>query len=89
MTDHKELVSLVPEQNGSNAVIDACKHCLGYVKTFTMLQGSPPAKIMLDDLASVALDVAALDQGYRRPQGAGYTVNVSVTDSGAKRRLFA
>ena len=40
MTDHEELVSLVPEKNGSNAVIDACKRCLGYVKTFTTLQGS-------------------------------------------------
>jgi len=89
MTDHEELVSLVPEKDGSNAVIDACKRCLGYVKTFTTLQGSPPAKIMLDDLASVVLDVAACEQGYRRPQGAGYSVNVSVTDNGATPRLFA
>jgi hypothetical protein len=44
MTDHNELVSLVPEKSGSNSVIDACKRCLGYVKTFTTLQGSPPAK---------------------------------------------
>jgi FdhE protein len=78
MTDHEELVSLVPEKNGSNAVIDACKRCLGYVKTFTTLQGSPPAKVMVDDLASVDLDIAALEQGYRRPEGVGYSLDIVV-----------
>ena len=89
MTDHDELVSLLPEKNGANAVIDACRRCSGYVKTFTTLQGSPPAKIMLDDLASAVLDVAALEQGYRRPQGAGYALNVTVTDNGAGQRRVA
>jgi FdhE protein len=78
MTDHNELVSLVPEKSGSNAVIDACKRCLGYVKTFTTLQGSPPVKVIVDDLASVDLDIAALDLGYLRPVGAGYTLDVGV-----------
>ena len=50
MTDHEELVSLVAEKSGSNAAIDACKRCLGYVKTFTTLQGSPAANVMVDDL---------------------------------------
>jgi FdhE protein len=88
-TDHNELVSLVPEKSGSNSVIDACKHCLGYVKTFTKLQGSPPAQVLLDDLASVDLDVAALEQGYKRPQGIGYSLDVTVTDNSAARRFFA
>jgi FdhE protein len=78
MTDHEELMSLVPEKSGSNAVIDACKRCLGYVKTFTTLQGSPPAKVMVDDLASVDLDIAALEQGYRRLAGAGYALDITI-----------
>ncbi len=81
-TDHKELVSLVPEKSGANSVIDACKHCLGYVKSFTRLQGSPPASTLLDDLASAHLDVAAVEQGYRRPQGAGYVLAVTVAENG-------
>jgi FdhE protein len=89
MTDHKELVSLVPENSGSNSAIDACTRCLGYVKTFTTLQGSPPAKVILDDLASVELDVAAAEQGYKRPQGAGYFLNVTVAENVALRDLFA
>ncbi len=89
MTDHKELLSLVPENSGSNSAIDACTRCLGYVKTFTTLQGSPPAKVILDDLASVELDVAAAEQGYKRPQGAGYFLNVTVAEKSAPRDLFA
>jgi FdhE protein len=88
MNDHKELVSLVPEKSGSNSVIEACKRCLGYVKTFTTLQGSLPAKVLLDDLASVDLDVAALEQGYKRPPGAGYSLNVKIKGDGAARHLF-
>lgn len=88
MNDHRELVSLVPEKSGSASVIDACKRCLGYVKTFTKLQGSPAARVMLDDLATVDLDVAALEQGYKRPQGAGYSLDGTVTDNGKSRRRF-
>jgi FdhE protein len=88
-TDHEQLVSLVPEKSGSNSVIDACKHCLGYVKSFTVLQGSPPARVLLDDLASVHLDVAAVEQGYQRPQGAGYAVAVTVRENGVPASAFA
>jgi FdhE protein len=80
MTDHKELVSLVPEKSASNAVIEACKRCLGYVKIFTVLQGSPPIQVMVDDLASVDLDIAALELGYRRPADAGYALDVKVVN---------
>jgi FdhE protein len=71
-TDHHDLVSLVPGNGASHAVIEACKRCGGYVKSFTKLQGCVPGAVMLEDLASVDLDVAALEQGYRRPNGAGY-----------------
>lgn len=75
MTDHNELLSLVPENSALNAVIDACKRCLGYLKAFTKLQGSKPDMVILDDLASVELDIAAAEQGYKRPQGAGFLLH--------------
>lgn len=78
MTDHNELVSLVPEKGGTSSVIEACNRCLGYVKIFSKLQGSSPSQVLLDDLASVDLDLAALDQGYKRPQGTGYSLAVTV-----------
>ena len=80
MTDHKELVSLVPEKDGTTRVIDACKRCFGYVKVFTVLQGCPPERVILDDLASVDLDVAALQQGYKRPEGPGHSIDVTLVD---------
>jgi FdhE protein len=87
-SDHKELVALVPEKGGPNAAIDACTRCRGYVKTFTRLQGCPPDAVMLEDLASVDLDVAALEQGYTRPSGTGYHLRVTVIDSRPVRRFF-
>jgi FdhE protein len=82
-TDHNELLSLVPENRGDNSTIDACKRCMGYIKSFATLQGSPPAKVFIDDLESVELDVAAVHQGYQRPEGAGYSLNLTVTDGRA------
>jgi FdhE protein len=89
MSDHDELVQLVPEKGGSNAVIDACQRCFGYVKTFTRLQGCSPGTVMLEDLASVDLDVAAIEHGFARPPGPGLSLDITVTDKGARRGLFA
>ena len=90
MSDHEELVSLVSERGaGTNAVIEACQRCLGYVKTFTTLQGCAPGAVMLEDLASVDLDVAAIEHGFARPSGTGYALGVTMTGNGAKRRFFA
>ena len=88
MTDHEQLVSLVPEQSGSTRVIEACKRCLGYVKTFTTLQASSAARVMLDDLTSVDLDIAALQRGYKRPQGPGYSLDVTLVDKAAENFSF-
>jgi FdhE protein len=87
--DHNALVSLVPEDGGLNAVIEGCRSCRGYVKTFTRLQGCSPDAVMLDDLASVHLDVAALEQGYTRRAGAGHPLDVTVTGKNGARRFFA
>jgi FdhE protein len=94
MSDHGELVSLVPEKGGSNAVgsnavIDACQRCLGYVKTFTRLQGCSPAAVTLEDLASVDLDVAAIEQGFARSPGPGHALGITVIEKDARRRIFA
>jgi FdhE protein len=84
--DHNALVSLVPENAGLNAVMEGCRSCLGYVKTFARLQGCPPDMVMLDDLASVHLDLAALGQGYTRPSGAGHPLDITVTGKTGARR---
>jgi FdhE protein len=87
--DHGELVSLVPEKNDAHATIDACRRCLGYVKTFARLQGCAAGAVIVEDLASAALDVAAIEEGYSRPGGAGYPLDVTITARSVARRVFA
>lgn len=74
-TDHRQLISLMPESPGAARAVDVCKICLGYVKSFTTLQAA--AAVMIDDLASVDLDIAALEHGYKRPEGPGYRFEVT------------
>jgi FdhE protein len=78
-SDHERLVSLISE-NSAKSAIDACKVCLGYVKVFTTLQGTRPDAVMLEDLGSVEIDLAAAGEGYRRPKGPGYSVDVTVSE---------
>ena len=75
--DHHQLASLVPEKEGSGAV-DACRQCRGYMKVFTRLQGCPAAEVMLQDFASVDLDVAALKEGYTRRANPGREIDLAV-----------
>ncbi|MDQ3810836.1 MAG: formate dehydrogenase accessory protein FdhE, partial [Chloroflexota bacterium] len=58
--------------------ITVCEHCQGYLKVGNAFDPPPPELLGLDDLASVHLDVAAIERGYRRPDGAGYTIELSV-----------
>jgi FdhE protein len=77
-TDHDALTMLVPERAGSMGAVEACNRCKAYLKTFTRLQGCKPEAALVEDLGSVALDVAALEQGYARPEGTGCTLDVIV-----------
>ena len=86
--DHDQLVSLVAENGSSNTAIDACRHCLRYVKALTRLQGCLPDTVMIEDLGTVDLDIAALECGYTRPSGAGHPLEITVSDKGATRRFF-
>lgn len=83
--DHDELATLVPDAAGGAAAIEACRRCRGYVKTFNRLQGCDPEMVMIEDLASVDLDVAALEQGYARRPGAGCALDVTVAAQPAWR----
>lgn len=88
LSDHEQLTSLVPARSDVPAAIDTCNSCRGYVKAFTRLQGCPPSAVMVEDLASVDLDMAALECGYARPPGIGHRLGVTLTDTPARRRFF-
>lgn len=70
--DHDQLACLVVERAGPPSAIEACRRCLGYVKALTRLRLGAPAQGLIDDLASVELDIAAAGRGYRRPERPGY-----------------
>jgi FdhE protein len=87
--DHEQMTTLVPEQQGTRGVIEACRRCRSYIKAFTKLQGTPPVAVILEDLASVDLDIAAVEQGYARPEGAACEFDVSVEVKPDGRRFLA
>lgn len=67
--DHTSLGSLVGEASLETRRVETCRACRGYLKTVTTLRPTPPEDLALLDLTTVELDVAALQRGYRRPDG--------------------
>lgn len=65
--DHAGLGSLVSETEGETRKVETCGVCRGYLKNVTTLRAWAPDEVALADLATVELDLAALDRGYTRP----------------------
>jgi FdhE protein len=86
--DHNRLVVLLPEPHSALGQIETCATCQGYLKTHTTLQALPAYAVALQDLATMALDVAALDHGYTRPERPGYALACRLVASPARRRTM-
>jgi FdhE protein len=87
--DHARLGRLVEEEGAERRQVETCAACRGYLKTLTTLQAGPPTDVILDDLTSVELDVAALGQGFARPPGPGCALDVRLGKRiGLARRLL-
>ena len=61
--------------------ISVCERCKGYLKVGNAFDPPPAELVPLDDLASVQLDVAAIERGYQRPAGTGYVLELAVPDA--------
>ena len=72
--DSQRLGVLRPRQHGTTGQIDTCTTCKGYVKSHFTLQALPTYAVILEDLVTVPLDIAALDGGYARPERPGYAL---------------
>ena len=83
---HENLGSLVSEGPEPQAV-DVCERCRHYVKAVTTLVPIRPEDVFLHDLATLVLDVIALERGYRRPTAKGRRVQV-VAKPSRLRTLF-
>jgi FdhE protein len=77
-SDHEKLGSLVSPDRLERQTIEVCDGCRGYVKTVTTLTPIEPDHVVLQDLATTVLDVAALERDYRRPAAKGREVAVAV-----------
>jgi FdhE protein len=86
--DHQRLGVLLPEQHGVTGQIDTCATCKGYLKTHTTLQALPAYAVALQDLTTIALDVAALDRGYTRPERPGYALACRLVALPARQRTI-
>ena len=72
---HEHLGSLVSEGPERQSV-DVCERCRHYVKALTALVPIRPEHVFLQDLATLVLDVIALERGYCRPAAKGRRVEV-------------
>lgn len=78
-TDHERLGTLVLEGEPETVTVETCSQCRGYLKAITTLQPIPPFELLLTDLETVELDVAALDRGFARPASDGFPLDLRLT----------
>ncbi len=79
-TSHEHLAFLILDGKEETPAVATCSQCQGYIKTLTVLHETSSHTVMLDDVATVELDVAALDRGYVRPSRPGYGVHLRITE---------
>jgi FdhE protein len=76
--DHQTLGYLAAEQERESRRAAVCDGCHAYLKAVTSLGALGPADLLLHDLRTLELDVAALEQEYVRPDGLGCELVVAV-----------
>lgn len=83
--DHRKLGFLAPSGELETKKVETCSSCGFYLKSVASLAALQPLELLLTDLETVELDLAALERGYRRPAGVGYKIAVTLLDSGKGR----
>jgi len=88
-TDHEHLGYLTPDGAGGEQMrkVEVCNTCKGYLKALTTVRPLAPWAILLDDLITVPLDVAAFERGFQRPERPGYALEARLTDRRRTRLL--
>lgn len=85
-TDHAQLGGLLVEGDEETRRIDICRSCTGYIKGVTTLTALPPARIATEDVATLHLDMAALERGFGRPQELARPVRLTIEPGGSRWR---
>jgi FdhE protein len=86
-TRHAELGYLTLEDGDETRKIEICRTCSGYLKAHSTVRSLAPWALLLDDLSTMHLDVAALERGYKRPARPGYTLDTPLAER--RRALLA
>ena len=65
---HEARAALVSEQDGEARKVEICSACRGYLKSVSTLRAWAGDEVALIDLATVDLDLVALEREYARPE---------------------
>jgi len=74
--DHHGLSYLYSQQTGEARRVFACERCHGYLKTIATIAPIEPLDVPVEDLATLELDLAAVDAGLARPSQPGFDLEV-------------
>lgn len=77
--DHERLGSLVVAGRLEGRTVETCASCHGHLKSHTTLLALAPPELLVADLETVELDLAAWERGFRRPSRPGYAISVRLT----------
>jgi FdhE protein len=77
--DYRTLQTLTVDGN-QRFRVSVCEHCHGYLKVGNAFDPLPAELVALDDLVSMHLDVVAIERGYQRPEGAGFTIELALPE---------
>jgi FdhE protein len=61
-------VTTAPDLERPARRVEVCGTCSGYLKTVDVPEPTPFPLVAIADLETMDLDVAAMENGYRRPQ---------------------
>ena len=76
---HEARASLVSEQDGEARKVETCSACRGYLKSVATLRAWAGDEVALTDLATVDLDLVALERDFERPEPRRLEPGVRVT----------
>lgn len=87
-TDHETLGYMAPEAERESRRAVTCENCKGYLKVFATVSPLEPADILRLDLQSLELDIAAMDDGYARPERPGFAPEVELVPAETQIRRW-
>jgi len=78
--DHRTQGSLFAEGESETRRAETCNACHGYLKSIATLRPYASDEVTLADLASIDLDLAAIERGFARPEAPALALAVTLRD---------